>query len=631
MANGQGASPEPVFCADAIADPLTGACGALAVALSRSAGGGELIDLPMRDVAAAFSAAPDHGPPHHGPHDIRPSGSVACPRWHREQAVLPPRRPPPPAGPARHAAGTRRRHRRGAGVARRTGRHVLIRNARVWPPDAHLAAEAALAEIPRGDVRLAGGLIAECGPSLRPERGEEVMEAAGGVLLPGLHDHHVHLRALAAAAASVSVGPPLTRTGAELAARLRAADADLPAGAWLRAVGYHESVAGPLDRHVLDRILPRRPLRVQHRTGALWVVNSPAAARLGLDGCELSGVERDGAGRPTGRLWRMDRWLADRVPRAAADLGAVSRKAGSLGITGFTDATPGATDADLAFLAGAPVAQRVCCMAPPGVFPPPETISLGPVKVMLDDTTLPALAELADLIRGAHAAGRPAVAVHCVTRVQLVLTLAALDVAGRLPGDRIEHGAVIPAESLLDLRGLTVVTQPHFVAERGEQYARDVPPDDLPDLWRLRSLIDVGVRVAGGTDAPFGSEDPWHVMRAAVRRPGCFRPDEAVSPGPGIALFLGEPGTPHQASSGWWSAGARPTSCCCGPGPLRRCTHSGPTWWPRRLSVVSLPTPAASGRGAAAKMAAAAIRLASCVAVPHYRGWLLPAHSNSPS
>jgi crotonobetainyl-CoA:carnitine CoA-transferase CaiB-like acyl-CoA transferase len=90
----------PVFCADAIADPLSGACGALAVALSRSAGGGELIDLPMRDVAAAFAAAT----PDHGPHDILPGGSVACPRSRREQAVLPPRRPSPPAGPARHAA-----------------------------------------------------------------------------------------------------------------------------------------------------------------------------------------------------------------------------------------------------------------------------------------------------------------------------------------------------------------------------------------------------------------------------------------------------------------------------------------------------------------------------------------------
>ena len=51
---------------------------------------------------------------------------------------------------------------------------------------------------------------------------------------------------------------------------------------------------------------------------------------------------------------------------------------------------------------------------------------------MLDDETLPSLDSLADSMRGAHAAGRP-VAVHCVTRVQLVLTLAALDAAGRSP------------------------------------------------------------------------------------------------------------------------------------------------------------------------------------------------------
>lgn len=89
--------PKPVFCADAIADPLTGVCGALAVARSRSAGGGELIDLSMREVAAAFTAAPDHGP-----HVVR-GGSVACPRWHQEQAIRLPRRPVPPAGTAEHA------------------------------------------------------------------------------------------------------------------------------------------------------------------------------------------------------------------------------------------------------------------------------------------------------------------------------------------------------------------------------------------------------------------------------------------------------------------------------------------------------------------------------------------------
>ena len=105
----------------------------------------------------------------------------------------------------------------------RPARRLLIRNARVWPAGAHLAAEAALADIPLTDVRLAAGLIAECAPGLRPEPGEDVMEAARGVLLPGLHDHHVHLRARRGAA-SVTARPPQTRTAAHLAARLGAAD-----------------------------------------------------------------------------------------------------------------------------------------------------------------------------------------------------------------------------------------------------------------------------------------------------------------------------------------------------------------------------------------------------------------------
>ena len=107
---------------------------------------------------------------------------------------------------------------------------MLIRDACRWPAGAELLPAQALAGLPRADVRLAGGLIAEYGPSLRPGPGEEVIDAGGGVLLPGLHDHHVHLRALAAATNSVPAGPPRTRTPADLAERLRAADAELPDG-----------------------------------------------------------------------------------------------------------------------------------------------------------------------------------------------------------------------------------------------------------------------------------------------------------------------------------------------------------------------------------------------------------------
>jgi len=447
---------------------------------------------------------------------------------------------------------------------------VLIRNARAWPSTAGAGAGEP-AGIPVVDVRIADGRITACASGLPPVADEEEIDADGCALLPGLHDHHLHLRALAAAQASAQVGPEQVRTPAELGTRLRAHDAALPAGAWLRCVGYHESVAGPLDRWALDRLLPNpgRPVRVQHRTGALWVVNSAALARLGLDDQSgrpapgQTGVERDADGRATGRLWRMDRWLADRVPGRPADLAAglasVSARAAALGVTGFTDATPGAGERDIAGLAAAvadgAIGQRLLCLARAEVPVPARAprFGLGPVKIMLDDDTLPFLDDLTGTVRQAHAAGR-AVAVHCVTRVQLVLTLAALDRAGRRPGDRIEHGAVIPAETVPALRGLTVVSQPHFVAERGAQYAADVAHGDRPDLWRLRSLIDGGVAVAAGSDAPFGGADPWHVMRAATRRPADLGPGEAVAPATAIRLFLGEPtapGVPRLVASGY--------------------------------------------------------------------------------
>ena len=450
---------------------------------------------------------------------------------------------------------------------------MLIRNARAWPrsADAGTDADAGLAGVPAVDVRFAGDCVIECAPGLRPLAGEEEIDADGCALLPGLHDHHLHLRALAAAEASAQVGPEQVRTAAELATRLRAHGASLPPGAWLRCVGYHESVAGPLDRWTLDRMLPNpeRPVRVQHRTGALWMVNSAALARLGLDppsggqAPDQTGVERDADGRATGRLWRMDRWLGDRVPARPADLAAslasVSARAAARGVTGFTDATPGASETDVAGLAAAAadgtIVQRLLCMARADVSGPARgpRFRLGPVKIMLDDDTLTSLDELAGQVRQAHAARR-AVAVHCVTRVQLVLTLAALDLAGRRAGDRIEHGAVIPAETVPELRGLTVVSQPHFVAERGAQYATDVAADDRPDLWRLRTLIDGGVAVAAGSDAPFGGADPWQVLRAATRRPANLGPGEAIAPAMALRLFLGEPaapGTPRLVAPGY--------------------------------------------------------------------------------
>ena len=48
----------PVFCGDAIADPLTGMQAALCVAESLARGGGEVVDVSMAAVAATYAALP---------------------------------------------------------------------------------------------------------------------------------------------------------------------------------------------------------------------------------------------------------------------------------------------------------------------------------------------------------------------------------------------------------------------------------------------------------------------------------------------------------------------------------------------------------------------------------------------
>lgn len=189
------------------------------------------------------------------------------------------------------------------------------------------------------DVRIEAGRVVDVVPATEgraaPAPGDEVFDAAGGALLPGLHDHHIHLLALAAALRSVRVGPADVRGGDGFAETLRAADAALEPGRWLRAVGYHESVAGPLDRQVLDGIVPGRPLRVQHRGGAMWVVNSAGASALGLaPAAALNPAVPGGLGGGlavglAGRVSLRRRVGRRRAPdRAALRIGCVARAAG---------------------------------------------------------------------------------------------------------------------------------------------------------------------------------------------------------------------------------------------------------------------------------------------------------------
>ncbi|WP_375398160.1 amidohydrolase family protein [uncultured Sphingomonas sp.] len=408
-----------------------------------------------------------------------------------------------------------------------------------------LIRDAELEDGRRADVRIERGRIAAIG-MLPPIAGETVTAAHGGLLLPGLHDHHIHVAATAAALASVRCGPPDVNDAARLAAVL-----GVPGAGWLRGVGYHESVAGMLDAATLDRIAPTRPIRVQHRGGRMWFLNSAALDTLLTGRASPPGMERRG-GRFTGRLFDEDSWLKTALADVPPGFGAVGAMLARAGVTGLTEISP----ANDAAIARHFIAERASRRLPQKVLlagrldlaaaDMADGVRLGPVKLHLHDADLPLFDEAVALIRAAHDRGR-AVAIHCATEVELVFALAALDEGAAAPGDRIEHASIAPDTAVAEIARLklAVVSQPHFIAERGDAYRVDVAAPDQPLLYRLRAFLAAGVPLAGGSDAPFGGIDPWAAMAAAMARHtrsgATIGPDEALSPEQALDLYLRDP------------------------------------------------------------------------------------------
>jgi len=378
------------------------------------------------------------------------------------------------------------------------------------------------------DIRT-GHHIREVAERLAPAPGEDVLDVAHATVIPGLHDHHVHLHSAAAALTSVRVGP--REVGDRESLHRVLARATVGEDGWIRAVGYHEAVAGPLDRHALDGLSPAVPVRVQHRSGVLWTLNSAGLARVGLPD------------HPDGQLRSADPHWSDTLQRHESGLAEVSRQLAAYGVTGVTDATPDLGIEDVVKFAEAhrygELLQHVHCLAPG--------------KRILHDDGLD-LEALTEWIGDRHDDGAP-VAVHCVTAAQLVVTIAALQAAGTRAGDRIEHAAVVPKDCLPELAalGVMVATQPNFIAERGDQYLTDVPHDEHALLWRVASLLEAKVQVVLSTDLPFGGADPWAAMRAAVHRStgsgAVLGADERITALAALTMFLGSPEHPTKPRS----------------------------------------------------------------------------------
>ncbi len=356
-------------------------------------------------------------------------------------------------------------------VERDAAADLLLVNARVVTLDPWQPFGGALA-IRAGRV-LAVGALDELRPLAGPAT--EIVDGASGLAVPAFHDAHLHLLSYARARSRLDCrdARSMAELGAALAERARA----LPPGAWLRAWGYDEARLGRHpDRDDLDAAVPGHPVRLQHRSLHLDVLNTTALRQLRLLAASAREVERDPAtGEPTGRLYHAAKLLRGRLDRPSEDelAGDVRQACEQLlawGVTTVQDASAtngveewelfhrlaarGALPLRLFMLPGADHWPRVLAARPPS-----PRLGLGPVKIMLDEATSHS-ADICAAVADARRTGL-AVAIHAVSEAEVAIALEAL---------RTPHPPAPPLPP----------------GARGELVSRATPP--LPS-WAMEELM----------------------------------------------------------------------------------------------------------------------------------------------
>jgi predicted amidohydrolase YtcJ len=229
-------------------------------------------------------------------------------------------------------------------------------------------------------------------------------------------------------------------------------------------------------------------------------------------------------------------------------------RAAALGVVGVVDLERGQTPADWESR-DSPLRVRVATYADgldaviaaglrSGAVLPgsPPTITMGPLKIISDGSLNTRTAwccepyadgggpgapnqtdaELTALLDRAHAHGLE-VATHAIGDRALQAALTAYDVSGA--AGSIEHAQLVRRDALplLARLGLRASVQPAHLLDD-----RDVTelcwPDRAERCFAFRWMLEAGVTLALGSDAPVSPLDPWLAIAAAVHRSADERP-----------------------------------------------------------------------------------------------------------
>jgi hypothetical protein len=407
--------------------------------------------------------------------------------------------------------------------------------------------------------------------------GTRAVDLGGRRVLPGLVDSHFHLYGWALSRRRLSlVG---AESLADVRRRVAERAAETPAGGWILGQGWNETrwpTPQMPTRADLDDVAPDHPVLLWRSDLHLAVANTRALREAGVDAGtpdpDQGRVDRDDAGRPTGVLRELAIDLVERaVPQPSEDeaVDALEEAFGvlhRLGVTGVHDhRIMGGEDGPRAFgayqrlqeagdlalrlwmgIPGERLDEAIALGLRTGFGD--ERLRVGHVKLFsdgsqgartawmlepyedTDDAGMPLtpMDEIAAAVAKADQSGL-AVAVHAIgDRANRELIAVFEEHAthdGRRVPHRIEHAQIMRPEDVERLARLGRPGQPVVAASVQPIHVTDDIPLSEASIgarsrfsYPFRDLLDAGVPVAFGSDAPVADPNPLWGIHAAVTR-----------------------------------------------------------------------------------------------------------------
>jgi len=402
--------------------------------------------------------------------------------------------------------------------------------------------------------RIAGGVGTHETALASPDR----VDLGGRCVLPGFNDSHVHFPSWALAQRQIRLEG--TATLDEALERVAAAMREVPAGGWLRGLGWRTGDWSPPTeptKEALDHVTGDTPTALTARDyHSLWL-NSAALALANGD-LEVEGgvVVRDEHGEPTGVLREECAWhfrdthvrpTEDEMVEASREgvriaiargVTAVHDKDGWLGALGVWQRLREEGSLHLRVWQSMP-AEQVDELAELHIRSAfgDDLVRIGYLKTFMDGTLgsqtarmldgtgvqITSKEQLAEIIRRGVAARLP-VAVHAIGDLA---NREALDAFEQTRAEwqplglrhRIEHAQVLAPEDVPRFGALGIAASVQFShAPSDRDLADRFWTGKTSGAYAYRSLRDSGALLANGSDAPIEELDPWAGVCAGIRR-----------------------------------------------------------------------------------------------------------------